>query len=54
MEINQMDVVTAFLYDFLDEITYVEQPHVLADGTSKVCKLIKTMYNLKKGVGMIG
>lgn len=49
-----MDIVTAFLYNFLDEITYIEQLHVLADGTSKVCKLIKTMYNLKKGVGIIG
>lgn len=28
VEINQMDVVTAFLYGFLDEVIYMEQPHL--------------------------
>lgn len=48
MEINQIDIVTAFLYGFLDKVIYIEQPHMLADRTTKVCKLIKTLYSLKQ------
>lgn len=50
IEINQMDIVTAFLYSFLDKIIYMEQPYILADGTTKVYKLIKTLYGLKQSL----
>ena len=45
--IRHMDVVTAFLYGFLDEVIYVEQPHLFATELDKVCKLIKALYRLK-------
>ena len=47
MEINQMDVITAFQYGFLDKVIY-EQPHSLTDGSTKVCKLLKSLYGLKQ------
>ena len=43
----QMDVVTAFLYGFLDEIIYVYQPTTLENGTM-VCRLRKALYGLKQ------
>ena len=46
--IRHMDVVTAFLYGFLDEVIYVEQPHLFATELEKVCKLIKALYGLKQ------
>jgi hypothetical protein len=48
LEIEQMDVKTAFLYGNIDHEIYVEQPHHMADGTSKVCKLRKALYGLKE------
>ena len=48
MKVHQMNVVTAFLYGFLDDIIYVEQPHQLSDGTSRVCLLRKSLYGLKQ------
>jgi hypothetical protein len=48
LEIEQMDVKTAFLYGTLDEDIYVEQPHGFDDGTTKVCKLNKALYGLKQ------
>jgi hypothetical protein len=48
LEIEQMDVKTAFLYGHVDHEIYVEQPHHLTDGTSKVCKLRKALYGLKQ------
>ena len=46
--IRHMDVVTAFLYGFLDEVIYVEQPHLFVTELDKVCKLIKALYGLKQ------
>ncbi len=46
--IRHMDVVTAFLYGFLDEVIYVKQPHLFATGLDKVCKIIKALYRLKQ------
>ena len=46
--IRHMDVVTAFLYGFLDEVIYIEQPHLFATELDKVCKLIKALYGLKQ------
>jgi hypothetical protein len=48
LEIEQMDVKTAFLYGYIDHEIYVEQPHHMIDGTTKVCKLRKALYGLKQ------
>lgn len=48
LEIEQMDVKTAFLYGSLDEVIYVEQPHGFEDDTPRVCKLNKALYGLKQ------
>ena len=48
LEIEQMDVKTAFLYGHVDHEIYVEQPHQMTDGTSRVCKLRKALYGLKQ------
>jgi hypothetical protein len=48
LEIEQMDVKTAFLYGEVDHEIYVEQPHHTTDGTSRVCKLRKALYGLKQ------
>lgn len=48
LEIEQMDVKTAFLYGNIDHEIYVEQPHHMTDGTPKVCKLRKALYGLKQ------
>lgn len=47
LEIEQMDVKTAFLYGNIDHEIYIEQPHHMTDSTAKVCKLQKTLYGLK-------
>ena len=43
-KIHHMDVVTAFLYGFLHEVIYLEQPHMFNEDPDKVCRLIKTLY----------
>lgn len=48
LEIEQIDIKTVFLYRNIDHEIYVEQPHYIADGTSKVCKLRKGLYGLKQ------
>lgn len=50
LEIEQMDVKTAFLYGDIDTEVYVEQPQGFgATGQStKVCKLNKALYGLKQ------
>ena len=45
--IQYMDVVTAFLYDFLDKVIYIEQPYLFATKLDKVCNLMKALYGLK-------
>ena len=35
-------------YGFLDEVIYVEQPHLFAMEMDKVCKLINALYGLKQ------
>ena len=51
LDIEQMDVKTAFLYGDIDEEVYVEQPHELSDGTGRVCRLNKALYGLKQSQG---
>ncbi len=48
--IRQMDVVTAFLYAFLDEVIYVEQPHLYELNLPLVCCLRKALYGLKQAL----
>lgn len=49
LELDQMDVKTAFLNGVLDEIIYMEQPPgFIQVGRDLVCKLNKTIYGLKQ------
>lgn len=48
LELEQMDVKTAFLYGDIDGEVYVEQPPEFDDGTGLVCKLNKALYGLKQ------
>ncbi len=48
LHIEQMNVVTAFLYGFLDELVYVEQSHGFVINPDLVCKLNKALYGLKQ------
>lgn len=43
-----MDVVTAFLYGFLNKVIYIKQPYLFITELNKVCKLIKALYRLKQ------
>ena len=49
MELQQMDVKTAFLHGFLDEVIYMEQPEGYVDPKhpDKVCLLKRSLYGLK-------
>jgi virulence-associated protein VapD len=51
LQIRHMDVVTAFLYDFLKEEVYIDQPEGYEiDVDTTICKLIKTLYDLKQAL----
>ncbi len=41
--IRQMDVITAFLYGFLDEEICIMQPTMFEDGTTRVSFLKKAL-----------
>lgn len=43
-----MDVVIAFLYEFLDEIIYVEQLHLFELNFELLCQLYKALHRLKQ------
>ena len=45
---RQMDVDTAFLNSSLNEEIYMSQPVGFEDGTSRVCRLLKSVYGLKQ------
>lgn len=49
LDINQKDIKTAFLYDLINQLVYVQILKGLEDATNKeiVCKLLKTLYELK-------
>ena len=47
--IRHMNVVTAFLYELLDEEVYVIQPMLFETGDNQqICKLKKAFYGLKQ------
>ena len=46
--IKQINVVIAFLYEFLDELIYVKQSHKFVKNLNLICKLRKALYNLKQ------
>ena len=48
LEIEQMDVKTAFLYGRVEEDIYVQQPTGLGDNSGRVCKLNKALYGLQQ------
>ncbi|KAH7465285.1 Retrovirus-related Pol polyprotein from transposon TNT 1-94 [Fusarium oxysporum f. sp. matthiolae] len=48
LELEQMDVKTAFLYGNIDEEIYVGQPEGFDDGTGRVWELRKALYGLKQ------
>jgi hypothetical protein len=47
-EIQQMDVKGTYLNGDLKEEIYMNQPEGFDDGTSRLCRLIKTLYGLKQ------
>lgn len=49
-KIRQRDVVTAFLYGFLDEIIYGKQLHLFKLDSELVCHLCKALYGLKQAL----
>lgn len=50
LDINQMDVKTAFLYGLIDQLVYIQISKDSEDLTnkSKICKLFKALYRLKQ------
>jgi len=47
LEVNQMNITTAFLYGFIDQVVYVELPHNY-ELFDKVALLNKALYDLKQ------
>ena len=47
-EVHQMDVKNAFLHRDLPEEIYMEQPHGFIQDSSLVCRLKKSLYDLKQ------
>jgi len=48
LKVKQMDIKGAYLNGILQETIYMKQLEGFGDGTSRVCKLIKTLYGLKQ------
>ena len=48
--IEQMNIVTAFLYEPIEEEVYVKQLTGFTNGGNRVCKLNKALYRLKQSL----
>ncbi|CAI7890416.1 unnamed protein product [Closterium sp. NIES-54] len=48
LNLMQLDMKNAFLQSKLDRVLYMHQPDYFDDGTGQVCKLLKSLYRLKK------
>ena len=48
LKLSQFYVKTAFLYGELEDEIYMHQPEGYDDGSGKVCKLTKSLYDLKQ------
>ncbi|CAI7874364.1 unnamed protein product [Closterium sp. NIES-53] len=48
LNLMQLDMKNAFLQSKLDRVLYMYQPDYFGDGTSRVCKPLKSLYGLKK------
>ncbi|CAI7749893.1 unnamed protein product [Closterium sp. NIES-54] len=48
LNLMQLDMKNAFLQSKLDRVLYMYQPDYYDDGTSRVCKLLKSLYELKQ------
>ncbi|CAI7777315.1 unnamed protein product [Closterium sp. NIES-53] len=48
LNLMQLDMKNAFLHSKLDRVLYMYQPDYFDDGTGRVCKLLKSLYGLKK------
>eukprot|EP00253_Pinus_taeda_P012286 PITA_12286 len=47
-EVHQMDVKNSFLHEDLSEEIYMEQPHGFIQDSSLVCRMKKSLYDLKQ------
>ena len=47
-ELTKFDVKTAFLNGEIEEEIYVKQPDAYGDGTTRVCRLLKSLYRLRQ------
>ncbi|CAI7792432.1 unnamed protein product [Closterium sp. NIES-53] len=48
LNLMQLDMKNAFLQSKLDRVLYMYQPDYFDDGTGRVCKLLRSLYGLKK------
>ncbi|CAI7833084.1 unnamed protein product [Closterium sp. NIES-53] len=48
LNLMQLDMKNDFLQSKLDRVLYMYQPDYFDDGTSRVCKLLKSLYGLKQ------
>ncbi|CAI7894164.1 unnamed protein product [Closterium sp. NIES-53] len=48
LKLMQLDMKNTFLQSKLDRVLYMYQPDHFNDGTGRVCKLLKSLYGLKK------
>ncbi|CAI7869753.1 unnamed protein product [Closterium sp. NIES-53] len=48
LNLMQLDMKNAFLHSELDRVLYMYKPDYFDDGTSRVCKLLNSLYGLKQ------
>ena len=48
LQIQQMNIVTTFLYELLNENVYVSQPTGFIENPELICHLLKVLYDLKQ------